>query len=282
MAAIAPHHREIFVLAAAVEAEPQTEAVRQRNLLLDRFAGIDRGRAFVLDHVARQQMPAVRGGVEDDVVGPALDAAFQHRLQRFVGGVVAVEGEVVAEHDEADTRSRAAASIRPGRLSISSRWISISFSRSAGLRVGVDAGMRGLDQRGLAHAARAPQQRVVGGQAVGEALGILDQDVAHPVDALEQAEIDPVDARHRRQPPVRVPDEGVGGAEGIGRRRPARPPTGAPAMASSASAIRSAVPSFGGAAAGRFVAALCGLRAGGLGLARALFSGVFCDICRGS
>src|SRR3712207_9193375 len=35
------------------------------------------------------------------VVGPALDAALQHRLERFVRGVVAVEREVVAEHDEA-------------------------------------------------------------------------------------------------------------------------------------------------------------------------------------
>ena len=52
------------------------------------------------------------------------------------------------------------------------------------LAIDVDAGMRRLDQRRFAHAARAPQQRVVGGQAVGEALGILDQDVAHPVDAL--------------------------------------------------------------------------------------------------
>src|SRR5450631_1924202 len=58
MAAIALHHRQIFVLAAAVKAEPQSEAVRQRYLLLDRLAGIDRGGALVFDHVARQQMPA--------------------------------------------------------------------------------------------------------------------------------------------------------------------------------------------------------------------------------
>ena len=85
-----------------MEAEPETETIRQRHLLLDRFARVDRGRAFVLDHLARQQVPPVRGGVEDDVVGTSLDTAFQHRLQRFVGSVVAVEGEVVAEHDEAE------------------------------------------------------------------------------------------------------------------------------------------------------------------------------------
>jgi hypothetical protein len=38
-------------------------------------------------------------------------------------------------------------------------------------------------------------------------FGILDQDIAHPLDALEQAEIDAADAGHRRQPSVRVPDE---------------------------------------------------------------------------
>ena len=135
--------------------------------------------------------------------------------------------------------------------------------------------MRGLDQRGLAHAARAPQQRVVGGQAVGEALGVLDQDVAHPVDALEQAEVDPADARHRRQPPVRVPDKGVRGAE---RLRPEAAGEAAErwlAMASSASAMRSAVPSLE-AVAGRFVAAFAGFRAAALEVARAaVFLGFF-------
>ena len=65
---------------------------------------IDRRRALVLDHVARHQMAAVRRGIEHHVLRPALDAAFEHRLQRLVGGVLAVEGEVVAEHDEAARR----------------------------------------------------------------------------------------------------------------------------------------------------------------------------------
>ena len=76
-------------------------------------------------------MPAVRGGVEDDVVRPPLDAAFQRRLQRFVGCVAGVEGEVVAEEDEALRPSRGRARISSGRLSMSSRWISTSFSGGA-------------------------------------------------------------------------------------------------------------------------------------------------------
>ena len=37
MLGIAAHHVEIIVLAAIVEADPKTEAVRQRDLLLDRL-----------------------------------------------------------------------------------------------------------------------------------------------------------------------------------------------------------------------------------------------------
>ena len=186
MGDVAAHHLEIFVLAAFVEAEPQAEAVRQRDLLLDRLVRVDRGRALVLHHVARQEMAAVGGGVEDDVLRPALDAALQRRLQRLVGGVVAVEGEVVAEEDEAVRRvADAAPSARAG-VSMSSRWISISLSGLPPAR-GVDAGVDRLDQRALAHAARAPEEHVVGRQAAGEALGVLEQDVAHPVDALEEA-----------------------------------------------------------------------------------------------
>src|SRR5665647_1579781 len=41
MAAIALRHRKILILAAAVKAEPQSEAVGERDLFLDRLAGID-------------------------------------------------------------------------------------------------------------------------------------------------------------------------------------------------------------------------------------------------
>src|SRR3954471_17658228 len=42
MGAIALHHRQVFILAATMEAQPKAKTVRQRDLLLDRFAGIDR------------------------------------------------------------------------------------------------------------------------------------------------------------------------------------------------------------------------------------------------
>ena len=55
----------------------------------------------------------------------------------------------------------------------------------------VDLGVHGLDQRGLAHAACAPEQRVVGRQAAREAQGVLEQDFALAFDALEQDQVDP-------------------------------------------------------------------------------------------
>ena len=80
--------------------------------------------------------------------------------------------------------------------------------------------MRRLDQRRFAHAARAPQQRIVGRQGVGEPLGVFDQHVAHPIDALEQRHVDPVDAGNGGEPaPFRVPDERIGRIEARRCRR---------------------------------------------------------------
>jgi len=76
---IALDHGVVGLLVAGVEAQPQAEAVGQRDLLLDRLARVDGGRALVLDHVARQQMAPVRGGVEHDIGRPTLDAALANQ-----------------------------------------------------------------------------------------------------------------------------------------------------------------------------------------------------------
>jgi hypothetical protein len=97
-------------------------------------------------------------------------------------------------------------------------------SLKAVLEGGIHGGMRGFHQRRFSHAARAPQQRIVGRQSAGEAFGILDQRVAHAIDALEQRHSDAVDVRHRRERAVGLPDIGVGHAEvrrsRAGRRKP--------------------------------------------------------------
>src|SRR5579862_9976587 len=53
MRGIGVDHREIVVLAAVVEAEPQPEAVGERDLLLHGLGRVDRGGALVLHHLAR-------------------------------------------------------------------------------------------------------------------------------------------------------------------------------------------------------------------------------------
>ena len=106
---------------------------------------------------------------------------------------------------------------------MSSRWISISASAPG--RFAVDRGVHRLDQRALAHAARAPQQHVVGRQPAREPPGVLQQDVAHPVDAAQAA---PIATRLTSRPapagPVGVPDEGVGGRRDRRRRGGGREP----------------------------------------------------------
>ena len=86
---------------------------------------------------------------------------------------------------------------------MSSRWISIELQRRRAWRRGrVDLGVDRLDQRGLAHAARAPEERVVGRQAAREAFGVVRQRVAHAVDAAQKRHLDPVDLGDGRQPPA--------------------------------------------------------------------------------
>ena len=84
----------------------------------------------------------------------------------------------------------------------------------------VDGGVRRLDQRALAGAAGAPQQHIVCRQAGGEPLGVVEQDVADPVDPAQQSDFDPVHLVNRVEPPaVGVPDESVAGVEVDGWRR---------------------------------------------------------------
>ena len=92
----------------------------------------------------------------------------------------------------------------------------LETARDAGLAI--DRGMRRFDQRRFAHAPRAPEERVVRRQSASEATRILDQKIAHPIDAAQERNVDAVDARDRcERPPVRAPDEGFGRVE-IGLR----------------------------------------------------------------
>ena len=76
-----------------------------------------------------------------------------------------------------------------------------------------------LTSGALAGAAGTPQQYIVGREAGGEPLGVVEQDVADPVDTAQQPDLDPVDLVNRLEPiAVGVPHEGVAGIEVVGER----------------------------------------------------------------
>ena len=99
-------------------------------------------------------------------LGPALDAAFEHGLERLVGGVLAVEGQIVAEQDEALVRPAQQAEQVGQGLDV----LAMDLDEDQRLAMLVaDLRVDRLDDGALAGAARAPEQGVVRRQAAGEA-----------------------------------------------------------------------------------------------------------------
>ena len=87
--------------------------------------------------------------------------------------------------------------------------------RPIGVHLSVDC----LYQRRFAHPPRAPQQGVVGRQALGEAAGVFIKDIGLAIDALQQAEGNTVDLCDRHQlAAFRAPDEGLGALQPPDRR----------------------------------------------------------------
>ena len=88
-----------------------------------------------------------------------------------------------------------------------------------------DLAVHGLDQRALAHAARAPKQRIVGGKPARESRGVGEQRIARGVDALEQRERHAVDGSDRQEAlRLGLPDKGIACGEigplGLARTKP--------------------------------------------------------------
>ena len=69
----------------------------------------------VLDEVLRQQMPAIRRRIHDDVARCAGDRSVEHDLERLVARLAGVEREVVAEDDETIRAAGATRSAMSGR-----------------------------------------------------------------------------------------------------------------------------------------------------------------------
>ena len=192
MLGIAAHHVEIVVLAAIVEADPQPEAVRQRDLLLDRLGGVDGGRALVVDHLARHQMPAVRGGIEQHVGRAVLRCRLRARPSATCRTCRRASKERSSQNrmKRCSGAARRCAS-RRGREAISSRWISTSFSAARPRRC------TALTSE-LLPMPRAPQSSaLLAGSPRAKRVGIGEQRIAHAVDALEQRKRHAVDRLRR-------------------------------------------------------------------------------------
>ena len=104
---------------------------------------MDRGAPFILNHIARHQMPAVGSGVEQDIGRPAFNAAIQHGFQRLVIRIFPFKGQIITEH-QAATRPRAqkAQQFRQGF-----DVLTMDFNQGQAARnFNIGSGMRGLHQ----------------------------------------------------------------------------------------------------------------------------------------
>ena len=86
-------------------------------------------------------------------------------------------------------------------------------------------GVHRLDERGLAHPARAPQQCVVCRQTLGEAFGVVAELARDRVEALQERERHPVDLAYRLERLAwGIPNERLGSLEvGLLRARRGKP-----------------------------------------------------------
>ena len=130
------------------------------------------------------------------------------RFQRLVTRVVLVERQVVAKNDEAEgARLQVGEALRQ-RVDV----FAVDLDKlQCGRR---NAGVRGLDEGGFAHAASAPEQRIIGGQSHCEALGIGEELRRHVIDAFEERQGNAADIRDGVECiALGIPDECGGGHE---------------------------------------------------------------------
>ena len=167
-------------------------------------------RLEVLAHVLRQQVAPVRGRVDHDVARRTRDRPVERDLERLVAGLAGVEGEVVAEDDEA--LGPALDALDDVRQVDEVRLVDLDQPQAA-RRVLRE---HRLHQRRLAGAARAGEQHVVGRPAGDELARVAVDRLLLRVDRDELREIDGVRMRDGMQ-------EAAAAALAPARRRDAAP-----------------------------------------------------------
>lgn len=181
------HHRQEVFLGKGIEGEPEAEAVGQRDLVLHRFVGVE----FAVHHLPvlvvalllRDQVAAVGRGIEQHIVRRPLQGAIEHALEHPVVALARLEREVVAEQHEALRQ--------PGKQLHHAGQVGqvVTFHLHQAQPFPGMSGEQRPDQRRLARAPRAPQQGMVGRQAVDELAGVARQGVPLRVHADQIVEI---------------------------------------------------------------------------------------------
>src|SRR3954470_9845245 len=216
---------QVLVLVEGIEADPQAEALGERDLLLDRLPRVylvaDVLGLEVFGHVLGHQVAAVGGGVDQQVLAGGGDRTVERHLERDVAFFGPVEAQIVAKEEEAlASRGDLVDDVRQVH-----QVVLLHLDQAQALpRVLVE---QALDDRRLAGAARAGEEHVVRRPALQELARVLLDPLDLPVDAAQVGELDAVHVRHRLQParavapPARAPAERDARAP-VGRRRGGR------------------------------------------------------------
>ena len=143
--------------------------------------------------------------------GGGHQAALQRRLELAVAGLAGVEGEVVAEEDEA-VGGAAQRVENPGQVH---EVVLVHLHHAQA--PAAEAPQQALHRRGLPRAPLPEEQHVIRGQPAHELVGVGEETCDRPIDTDQVVEIEEVrlfDGKQPPGPPARVPAEGEGALEG--------------------------------------------------------------------
>src|SRR5262245_59449556 len=169
------------------------------------LAGVLKVRGAVLRGAFPQAVAAVARGDDTDVAGRGDEAALERGLELAVAGIAGVEGEVVAEEQEA--LRRAAQRRQHAREVDEVLLVDLDDAEPAAAEAREEPAHRGR----LARPALPEEEHVVGREPAHELLDILDQPCYRALDADEIVEVEERRRLDRQEAPrsaPRLPAEG--------------------------------------------------------------------------
>ena len=201
---------EVLFLVGSVVLDDQAEAVGEGDRLVHAVVAVDVVLALAAVAPAlADKVAAVGGSVNEDVLGARFDAALDGGFEVLVLGIGFLEREIVEEDDEALAGEVAQGVHDVGQVA----ELGLGELQDAQAAAVVDVG-EGLDGGRLASAACADEQDVVGGLALDEGFGVVNQllflvRVADDVFHLHGLEV--ADADEALE--LRIPAEGFEGGD---------------------------------------------------------------------